>query len=96
LDAVDHLVRRSPGDDPAQDGCSALFIAKSIGIGSYQTAWRCCIVPVRHGWAGGERLRGDVEAYETFVGGPRWQAWSRRHELVPLRATFALLNIRPR
>src|SRR5512132_2557844 len=53
-----------------KDGISAQALKRALEIGSYQTAWamlhrlRSVLVrPVR------ERLRGDVEVDETFIGG---------------------------
>jgi hypothetical protein len=53
-----------------KDGVSALSLARSLEIGSYQTAWamlhrlRCALVR-----PGRERLSGVVEMDETVVGG---------------------------
>ena len=53
-----------------KDGISALALKRALEIGSYQTAWamlhRLRSVLVR---PGRERLRGDVEVDETFIGG---------------------------
>ena len=53
-----------------KDGISALSLKRSLEIGSYQTAWamlhRLRAVLVR---PGRERLRGQVEVDETYVGG---------------------------
>jgi transposase-like protein len=53
-----------------KDGISALSLKRSLEIGSYQTAWamlhRLRSVLVR---PGRERLQGDVEVDETFIGG---------------------------
>jgi len=53
-----------------KDGISALALKRALEIGSYQTAWamlhRLRSVLVR---PGRERLRGDVEVDETYVGG---------------------------
>lgn len=52
-------------------GVSALGLQRALGLGSYQTAWtmlhkyrRAMVRPDR------ERLSGDVEVDETYVGGP--------------------------
>jgi hypothetical protein len=54
----------------AKDGVSALTLQRSLGLGSYQTAWamlhRLRSVLVR---PGRERLTGTVELDETFIGG---------------------------
>lgn len=54
----------------AKDGVSALSLQRSLGMGSYQTAWamlhRLRQVLVR---PGRERLSGVVEVDETFIGG---------------------------
>ena len=53
-----------------KDGISALALKRALEIGSYQTAWamlhRLRSVLVR---PGRERLRGDVEVDETYIGG---------------------------
>jgi len=53
-----------------KDGISALSLKRSLEIGSYQTAWamlhRLRSALVR---PGRERLRGDVEVDETYIGG---------------------------
>lgn len=53
-------------------GASALGLKRVLGIGSYQTAWvmlhRYRTAMVR---SGRERLSGDVEVDETFVGAPK-------------------------
>jgi len=53
-----------------KDGISALSLKRSLEIGSYQTSWamlhRLRWVLVR---PGRERLRGDVEVDETYIGG---------------------------
>jgi transposase-like protein len=53
-----------------KDGISALSVKRSLEIGSYQTAWamlhRLRSVLVR---PGRERLRGEVEVDETYIGG---------------------------
>ena len=53
-----------------KDGISALALKRGLEIGSYQTAWamlhRLCSVLVRQGR---ERLRGEVEVDETYIGG---------------------------
>ena len=53
-----------------KDGISALSLKRSLEIGSYQTAWamlhRLRSVLVR---PGRERLHGDVEVDETYIGG---------------------------
>lgn len=53
-----------------KDGVSALDVKRVLGLGSYQTAWaslhklrRAMVRP------GGDRLRGCIEADETYVGG---------------------------
>ena len=55
-----------------KDGISAMSLQRALEIGSYQTAWamlhrlRAVLVrPVR------ERLRGEVEVDETYIGGER-------------------------
>ena len=54
-----------------KQGISALGLKRALGIGSEQTAWamlhRYRTAMVRPGQ---ERLRGTVEADETFLGGP--------------------------
>ena len=55
-----------------KNGISALGLKRVLGFGSYQTAWamlhRYRSVMVR---PGRERLMGDVEMDESFLGGPR-------------------------
>lgn len=55
-----------------KNGISALGLQRALGLGSYKTAWtvlhklRCAMVR-----PGRERLSGEVEVDETFVGGVR-------------------------
>ena len=55
-----------------KNGISALGLQRALGLGSYKTAWtvlhkrRCAMVR-----QGRERLSGEVEVDETFVGGVR-------------------------
>jgi transposase-like protein len=55
----------------AKNGLSAQNLQRQIGLGSYNTAWLCLHklrrVMVR---PGRERLSGEVEVDETYVGGP--------------------------
>jgi transposase-like protein len=53
-------------------GISALQLQRDLGLGSYQTAWTM-LHKLRSGLhrRPDQLLRGDVEADETFVGGPR-------------------------
>jgi len=53
-------------------GTSALNLQRVLGLGSYQTAWAMLhryrdvmVVPAR------DKLSGDVEVDETFIGGPK-------------------------
>jgi len=55
----------------AKTGASAVTIQRVLGLGSYQTAWtwlhklrRAMVTPGR------DRLQGDVEVDETFIGAP--------------------------
>ena len=63
----------------AKNGASAVTIQRVLGLGSYQTAWtwlhklrRAMVTPGR------ERLRGDVEVDETFLGAPEEGRHGRR------------------
>lgn len=55
-----------------KDGASAQGLQRVLGLGSYGTAWsilhRYRTAMVR---PGRDLLRGDVDVYETFIGGPR-------------------------
>jgi len=60
-------------------GASAMTLKRVLGLGSYQTAWtwlhklrRAMVTPGR------ERLRGEVEVDETFVGAPDTGAHGRQ------------------
>ena len=63
----------------AKNGASAVTIQRVLGLGSYQTAWtwlhklrRAMVTPGR------DRLRGDVEVDETFIGAPEGGRHGRR------------------
>lgn len=63
----------------AKNGASAVTIQRVLGLGSYQTAWtwlhklrRAMVTPGR------ERLHGDVEVDETFIGAPEQGRHGRR------------------
>ena len=63
----------------AKSGASAVTIQRVLGLGGYQTAWtwlhkvrRAMVTPGR------ERLRGDVEIDETFIGAPEKGRHGRR------------------
>lgn len=55
----------------AKNGFSALNLQRQIGLGSYNTAW-LCLHKLRRAMVrpGRERLSGEVEVDETYVGGP--------------------------
>jgi transposase-like protein len=55
-----------------KNGVSALGLQRLLGLGSYETAWRC-LHKLRSAMIrpGRQRLRGDVEVDETFIGGRR-------------------------
>ena len=72
----------------AKNGASAVTIQRVLGLGSYQTAWtwlhklrRAMVTPGR------ERLRGDVEVDETFLGAPE----EGRHGRRMLRKTMVVV-----
>jgi transposase-like protein len=63
----------------AKNGASAVTIQRVLGLGSYQTAWtwlhklrRAMVTPGR------DRLQGDVEVDETFIGAPEGGRPGRR------------------
>ena len=70
-DAADGVVRGGVADGRRQGGISAIQVQHEMELGSIQTAWmvlhRYRSVMVR---PGRERLRGDVEVDESFIGGP--------------------------
>jgi hypothetical protein len=55
----------------AKNGLSALDLQRQIGLGSYNTAW-LCHHKLRRAMvrSGRERLSGEVEVDEAYVGGP--------------------------
>jgi len=72
----------------AKNGASAVTIQRVLGLGSYQTAWtwlhklrRAMVTPGR------ERLQGDVEVDETFLGAPE----EGRHGRRMLRKTMVVV-----
>jgi transposase-like protein len=60
-------------------GVSALGLQRLLGLGSYETAW-ACLQKLRRAMVrpGRERLSGDVEVDETYVGGVQ-AGGGRRH-----------------
>jgi transposase-like protein len=60
-------------------GASALGLQRILGIGSYRTAW-ACLHKLRRAMVrpGRDRLKGEVEVDETFVGGVE-PGGGRRH-----------------
>lgn len=60
-------------------GVSALGVQRLLGLGSYETAW-ACLQKLRRAMVrpGRERLSGDVEVDETYVGGVQ-AGGGRRH-----------------
>lgn len=72
----------------AKNGASAVTVQRVLGLGSYQTAWtwlhklrRAMVTPGR------ERLRGDIEVDETFIGAPE----EGRHGRRMLRKTMVVV-----
>jgi transposase-like protein len=72
----------------AKNGASAVTVQRVLGLGSYQTAWtwlhklrRAMVTPGR------ERLRGEVEVDETFLGAPE----EGRHGRRMLRKTMVVV-----
>ena len=55
-----------------KSGMSALGLQRALGLGSYRTAW-ICLQKLRRAMVrpGRDRLTGEVEADEAFLGGPR-------------------------
>jgi transposase-like protein len=55
-----------------KSGLSALGLQRALGLGSYRTAWSC-LQKLRRAMVrpGRDRLTGEVEADEAFLGGPR-------------------------
>ena len=71
-------------------GASALGLQRTLGLGSYQTAWawlhkfrRAMVVPDR------DQLSGIVEADESYLGGPEAGAYGRR----TLKKTIVVLAV---
>lgn len=62
-----------------KSGASALGLQRVLGIGSYRTAW-ACLHKLRRAMVrpGRDRLKGEVEVDETFVGGVE-PGGGRRH-----------------
>ncbi len=60
-------------------GISALGLQRLLGLGSYETAW-ACLQKLRHAMVrpGRDRLPGEVEVDETYVGGVE-PGGGRRH-----------------
>ena len=73
------VVRGGVGDDQPEARCSALGIQRSLGLGSYQTAWamlhRYRTAMVR---PGRERLAGHVEVDEAYLGGVEGGVFGRQ------------------
>lgn len=56
----------------SKNGVSALELQRTLGLGSYQTAWAMLHrFRLAMGAGNKDRLRGRVEVDETFIGGPR-------------------------
>ena len=55
-----------------KSGISALGLQRALGLGSYRTAW-CWLQKLRRAMVrpGRDRLAGEVEADEAFLGGPK-------------------------
>lgn len=83
-----------------KNGMSALGLQRALGLGSYETAWtwlhklrRAMVRPGR------DRLSGEIEVDETYVGGPEEgkrgreieknpSSWSRRRKTAALSDAF--------
>ena len=65
-----------------KSGVSAVGLQRALGLGSYRTAWTC-LHKLRRAMVrpGRERLSGDVEVDEVFIGGGRRaEAKTRGHQ----------------
>jgi len=71
-----------------KSGVSALGLQRTLGLGSYETAW-ACLHKLRRAMVrpGRDRLAGEVEVDETFVGGVE-KGGGKRH-----RGTKALVAV---
>ncbi len=78
----------------SKKGISALQVQRTLGLGSYQTAWFLCH-RVREAMKSGplaDLLSGRVEADETYVGGKKRKGSPYRHRLENKTPVIALVE----